>query len=142
MTNTQTFDNLKAIKGIVVFYMAKTELRKFSRVHYNANVLLHINDEKHIGRLLDISINGALIRTSAHMPMHSKVQLDIIMDKHTPAITMYSQVVHIDEQDVGFQCDEIDIDSMIQLRQIINSYNSDPEVQSDESKSLWELKTK
>lgn len=120
----------------------QTEQRQFSRVNYKANVLLHANGEKFLGRLLDLSINGALVKTSANLALHNKVQLDIVINEKAPVITMHSQVVHLDKQDVGFQCDEIDIDSMIQLRQLVNSFNKDPESQIHESKSLWELKVK
>lgn len=123
-------------------HFPEQEQRRFSRVNYKANVLLHANGEKYRGRLLDLSLNGALVNTKAELALHNKVQLDIIINDKAPVITMHSEVIHLDEQDIGFQCDEIDIDSMVQLRQLINSFEKDPEHQSKESKSLWELKVK
>ena len=51
---------------------------------------------------------------------------------------MKAKVVYHQNQDYGVECQEIDIDSMLQLRAILSLYNNEPEMIHQESQALWE----
>ncbi|NVK22172.1 MAG: PilZ domain-containing protein [Kangiellaceae bacterium] len=120
--------------------MEEQERRKFSRIEYRAKALLEQGDEKHVGKVLDLSLNGALIESSAQLDKNLLLTIHILLDEFTPPIIMQTTIVHHAKEQYGLQCEQIDIDSMLQLRTIIGMHTDDPNAFHRESKALWELK--
>ena len=107
-----------------------------------AKALIEQDGEKHTASVVDISLNGAHIQSSASLEQDSTLSLSIIFDELSPPIKMFAKVVYKDGEDYGMECLEIDIDSMLQLRSMLTLHNSDPETIHQESQALWERNSK
>jgi hypothetical protein len=104
----------------------------------SAKALIEQFGEKFVAEVVDISLNGAHLKSSGELDETLPIQLQIIFDELSPPINMKAKIVHHDAQDYGVECLEIDIDSMLQLRSILSLYNNDPEAIHLESQALWE----
>lgn len=118
-----------------------TERRQFTRVPVSAKALIEQFGEKHVAKIKDISLNGAHLQSSADLDEDIPVKLQIIFDELSPPINMKAKIVYHQGQDYGVECQEIDIDSMLQLRSVLSLYNNDPETIHQESQALWERNT-
>ena len=106
-----------------------------------AKALIEQDGEKHVAKVADISLNGAHLQTASSLKKDSPIKLQLIFDELTPPIHMMAKIVYHNGEDYGVECQEIDIDSMLQLRSILTLYNNDPETIHQESQALWERNT-
>ena len=120
--------------------MSEQERRRFTRIYYNAKVLIEQGEHKTVGSVIELSLNGALINSKTELDQSQPIDIQIIIDELSPAIGMKAEIIHHEEQQYGLKTLEIDIDSMLQLRTIISMYNNDPDDIHRESKALWETK--
>ncbi|GAA4357907.1 hypothetical protein GCM10023151_07420 [Kangiella marina] len=109
----------------------------------SAKALIELNGDKYVAKVIDISLNGAHLycdqaEADGNLKQDSYIKLQIIFDELTPPINIKAQVVYHKDHDYGVECQEIDIDSMLQLRSILTLYNNDPETIHQESQALWE----
>ncbi|RDX35723.1 PilZ domain-containing protein [Kangiella sp. HD9-110m-PIT-SAG07] len=118
-----------------------SERRQFTRVPISAKALIEHNGKQHTAKVVDISLNGAHLRTEVSLKKDSNIQLQIIFDELSPPIHMLAKVVYHKDQDYGVECQEIDLDSMLHLRSMLTLYNNDPETIHQESQALWERNT-
>ena len=97
------------------------ERRRFTRVPFEASVHLTNPKGEWYGKLLDISLKGVLI-TRPHnwnQKRGDEFVLDVYAPGHAFEIRMIAEVAHVEEQEVGFRCLRIDVDSMAHLRRLI-----------------------
>lgn len=120
--------------------MSEQDRRNFSRIEYNAKVLIEQGEHKSVGSVIELSLNGVLIDSKSKLDVTQPVDIQIIIDEFSPAIHQKAEIVHHQEQQYGLKTLEIDIDSMLQLRTIISMHNDDPDDIHRESKALWEIK--
>lgn len=94
--------------------------RRFHRIFYNADVTLTSDSDTKPCKLVDISLKGCLLRFEApwDSPLDQiyTVNLQLSDDEN---INMQLSVAHVVGDDVGFKCDHIDIDSISQLRRLV-----------------------
>ncbi len=100
------------------------EPRHFSRIPFQADVELHFHlaNEVQKARLLDISLKGALVETTQPIANAFKgkiCRMDLPLGKGGEHITMEGKVVHQGGQLIGIECQHIDLDSMINLRRLV-----------------------
>ncbi len=96
------------------------ERRKYSRVPFEAETLLEQGGKKFSTTLLDISLNGLLIKT----PVDYHIRTDLGCVAHiklanNTKINMQVTLIHSSSEVLGFQCTSIDMDSVIHLRRVI-----------------------
>lgn len=120
--------------------MSEQERRNFSRIEYNAKVLIEQGEHKSVGSVIELSLNGVLVDSKSRLDKSQPVDVQIIIDEFSPAIHLKAKIVHHEDQQYGLKTLEIDIDSMLQLRTIISMHNDDPDEIHRESKALWETK--
>lgn len=120
--------------------MSEQDRRNFSRIEYNAKVLIEQGEHKSVGSVIELSLNGVLIDSKSKLDVTQPVDIQIIIDEFSPAIHQKAEIVHHQDQQYGLKTLEIDIDSMLQLRTIISMHNEDPDDIHRESKALWEIK--
>lgn len=106
------------------------ERRKFTRIPFEASVTLSNPTGTWRGKLLDISLNGLLISkpqnwASAKDP---KLLVEIHPADEVFTIRMESTVAHTESQQVGLQCNFIDIDSASHLRRLVELNIGDEQV--------------
>ena len=105
------------------------EPRHFSRVPFRAEVRLafHLAHEEQGAHLLDISLKGALAELT-HPPANvlkgelCRMTLFLGGGEH---ITMEGVVAHHEGRLVGIECKQIDVDSMSNLRRLIELNTGD-----------------
>lgn len=103
--------------------LSAQERRRFSRIPFDA--VAHINSEdgdQYLNcQVLDISLRGLLIvkpgqwQADLHQPCH----IDLLLQQGQVVIEMQATVAHIDADHIGFECREIDLDSMSHLKRLV-----------------------
>ena len=116
------------------------EKRRFSRIPFDAYA--HINDTQ--GELypncavIDVSLKGLLLEKPEHWVGQLGVtyHVDLILDEAHLVITMLSTVAHISEKNIGFECQQLDLDSLVHLRQLLSLNLGDESLLHRELSSL------
>lgn len=103
------------------------ERRSFSRISFDSQTHLTQGDNSWPVELIDISLKGLLIaqpegwsNADTKQAFTAHIQLD-----RDCRITMQIEWRHDGNQQIGFQCTEIDIDSIVHLRRIVELNLSD-----------------
>ncbi len=107
-----------------------TELRHFSRIPFHADVHLYFQLTKEIqrARLLDISLKGALLESTQPVADNLKgrvCRMVLVLLKDSENITMEGQVVHQAGSLIGIECRHIDLDSMTNLKRLVELNTGD-----------------
>ena len=111
--------------------------RHFSRIQFDAPVQLSQNDHAWQAKLLDLSLRGMLIETPQGPPIDPTRDLcaRIILSEET-TIAMQLRWCHGEEGHMGFECRNIDIDSISALRRLVELNLGDPELLERELAAL------
>ncbi|MFB0981353.1 MAG: PilZ domain-containing protein [Alteromonadaceae bacterium] len=95
--------------------------RQFTRVLFSINAILEIEHNNYPVTLHDISLNGALVTMpNADSPLKGKLGLlhfDLVNGESI--VEMHVAVVHQINDEVGLQCNAIDIDSVTHLKRLV-----------------------
>lgn len=96
-------------------------LRHFSRIPFDAQVLLHLHDRTINVHLIDIALKGALVRTATPQALaaQEKCRLVLPLTADGDAITMAGRIVHLEKCQVGIECLDIDVTSLTRLRRLM-----------------------
>ena len=113
--------------------------RIFSRVPFHAPVVLHLHNHSFNVTLLDIAFKGALVHTAAPMAiiLHEKCRLVLPLTDGGDAIEMVGQVVHLEGQNVGLACHDIDVVSLTRLRRLLELNTGDADLMDRELTNLF-----
>ena len=126
----------------------KPDRRRFARIHFNTPACLTFPDQDGEREcpveVLDFSLKGALIKTAAPVDLASgasctlALRLNDIGDDETleGGIRMRAEVSHVNGQDIGLSCVEIDLDSITHLRRLIELNLGDETLLSRELEHL------
>lgn len=94
--------------------------RQFSRIAFDAGVVLQTSSGKHACKLIDISLKGALVERlmpwgeQPGEPCSLVVQLG-----DDEAIRMTGEIAHVEAGRLGLHCRDIDLDSVTSLRRLV-----------------------
>ena len=101
--------------------MQQTQRRHFSRIRFNTGARLLVGDREHPCEVRDLSLKGALIRpASDQLPAPgARCLLEVALDGEVAAIRMEADVAHAENGCIGLVCREIDLDSIIHLRRLL-----------------------
>ena len=95
------------------------ERRHFSRIPFTATGQLSTVAARHEVKLLDISLQGALLE----VPAGAQVELGepCLLALHLGEVTikMGAELAHVAGQQVGVQCRSIDLESISHLRRLV-----------------------
>jgi hypothetical protein len=118
---------------------ATNRLRHFSRVPFDAEVVLHLYDRTISVKLIDIALKGALVQTDIQhaLVLHEKCRLVFPLTDGGDSIVMSGEIVHLENQHVGIKCLEIDVASLTQLRRLIELNTGDAELMNRELANLF-----
>ena len=109
--------------------MSNEERRQFSRILFDAWAELRQGSRQWNAPVVDLSLKGLLVRqpedwqVDAEQPLVATIQLD----NHT-AIQMSVRLRHFDAGLLGFECEHIDLDSITNLRRLVELNLGDPEL--------------
>ena len=104
--------------------------RRFSRIEFHRRaVLLHDNRHWHV-EIIDISLNGVLIKKPPQWDGDPRLPfaISIGLDNETVRISMSLALVHQESGRLGFQCQQMDLDSATHLKSLLMNNIGDPEL--------------
>lgn len=100
--------------------MLQDERRHFSRIPFDAVVDVQQEDYKFKAQLIDLSLDGLLIKTPRVYRFSTDKPLDItVFLSDDDTITMKAELRHCSNTILGLKCISLDIESMTHLRQIV-----------------------
>jgi len=114
--------------------------RHFKRILCNGQVLL-VHDDREFGtELMDLSLKGVLARRppSWDIDAGSACELEVKLDGADFPIIMMATVAHLEDEYIGFACRHIDLDSITQLRRMVEVNLGDPDELERELSALGE----
>ncbi|MFC1747312.1 PilZ domain-containing protein [Pseudomonadota bacterium] len=114
------------------------EKRRFSRVPFDADIILTKDDGQWHSQLADISLKGVLIGTPDDWDgvYGERYQLEIIFAESGSLINVQVSVAHSENDRVGFEITEIDIESVSHLRRLMELNLGDPDLLDRELSAL------
>lgn len=117
--------------------------RHFVRIPFDATTTASQGDDQWQVKLLDISLNGVLFEQPQNWRINPrdviKIDIELGEDVH---ILMDSHLVHTTETTVGCKCEHIDVDSITQLKRLIELNTGSDEILHRELSALMEEHSK
>ncbi len=115
-----------------------TERRRFTRIPFEASVTITSPSGSWTAKLLDVSLNGALISLPQNWssPDNESYLLEINVADNIYKIKMETTATHADDHSVGLRCDHIDIDSASHLRRLVELNVGDENILNRELAAL------
>ncbi len=103
------------------------ERRTFSRVRFDAPAILHTSEAEHSVTVLDLSLKGALLRLDSELnpDKEARGRLEINLGS-VAQIEMDLELAHQQDLRAGFRCVNIELESMIHLRRVVELNTGDP----------------
>lgn len=97
------------------------EKRRFSRIHFDADLLLTNGDKSWRTKLLDISLNGILARIPQGWDgvPGERYGVEVIFAERGALINGEVAVAHTEKDHIGFRIIGIDVDSVAHLKRLI-----------------------
>lgn len=116
--------------------------RHFHRIFYNSEATLSSQSRSFPCRVVDISLKGCLLRFNTPWiePLENLFTLQLQLSEDL-SITMQVTVTHVIGNDAGFKCEHIDIDSISQLRRLVELNLGDSDLLERDLLSLADLNT-
>ncbi len=95
--------------------------RHFSRINFAAHAQIEFNNVVFEAELLDISLKGALFQPKKQTSLErgNCCTLKIFLHSSDITLTFNAELVHVEQNDLGFRFLNIDIDTMTHLRRLL-----------------------
>ena len=95
--------------------------RQFTRILFSINAILEIEQQNYPVTIHDISLNGALVTmpNTEHLLKGKLGLLHFDLANGESVVEMHIAVVHEVNEEIGLQCNAIDIDSVTHLRRLV-----------------------
>jgi len=112
--------------------------RRFHRILFDTPASIISEGKTYLCNIVDISLKGALISQPAEWDrsVGDTVKLEIKLSNYEAQIIMQGEVAHIENDHVGIQCNQIDIDSISHLRRLAELNLGDAELVERELAAL------
>lgn len=112
--------------------------RHFNRIIFSSQAELSQGGKVWQTELLDLSLKGALLKSPANFEYDANgyLALNFVLDGLPNPISMKGKIRHRDNQQLGFQCELLDIDSATELRRLIELNISDEAILNRELMAL------
>lgn len=114
-------------------------LRHFSRIAFDSNVSLQLHEQTINAQLIDIALKGALVQTATPQPvvLQEKCRLKLALADGGDRIEMVGRIVHLEDRNIGIECQDIDLASLTQLRRLIELNSDDADLMNRELAGLF-----
>ena len=95
--------------------------RLFTRIPFRASAVLDTFPDQHACSLVDISLKGALVEQPQpwSADMDDPCSLFVVLAEEGVSIHMKGEVAHVEGGRLGIRCTEIDLESMTNLRRLV-----------------------
>ena len=121
-----------------MLYAVNTEKRQFSRIAFDAAVMIENDEQQWQSKLLDISLKGALVLIPDNWSSKNSdgYKLSFYLDNTDIKIDMDVTLAHTENNHIGFHCKHINIDSVTSLKRLIELNLGDEELLNREISKL------
>ena len=104
--------------------------RQFSRVLFSTPALLKFDNHQYPCKLLDVSLNGALITKceAFNGSKNADATVHFTLPQSDIEMSMHVNICHIQENHIGLKCHHIDIDSITYLKRLVELNLADDEL--------------
>lgn len=107
---------------------ANNEKRHYSRVHFIASAHILLEERDWECQLLDISLKGLLIEPPQGLQMNQDELYSISLTlSDTVKINMSAKLIHSEDNHLGLEWVDIDLDSLTTLRRLLEYNLNDPD---------------
>ncbi len=115
--------------------------RHFHRVFYNSDATLSNESTTLPCKLVDISLKGCLLQFDENWSgdLEGLYTLKLTLSDKI-SISMQTSIAHVVGSNAGFKCEHIDIDSISQLRRLVELNLGDSDLLERDLLALTELK--
>lgn len=112
--------------------------RQFTRITFDNPVYLSTESVTWQSELVDISLNGVLIVKPANWSgaVGDLFKLTLDLNESDIEIRMEVEVAHMENNNVGFHCKHIDLDSITHLRRLVELNVGNTEILNRELSAL------
>jgi len=109
--------------------MTTDDRRLFSRIKFDTEISIAINKNTITGNLIDISLQGALIESSSDVSLSKddKGILTISLGNSTIVLSINVTLAYQKDRDLGFRFAEMELDTVMHLRRLIELNVGDSE---------------
>ncbi|MCZ6803016.1 MAG: PilZ domain-containing protein [Proteobacteria bacterium] len=116
------------------------EKRQFSRIAFDAPIILHNDGNEWRSKLLDISLKGVLVLRPDNWKQNENecFKLSIQLDNSDAEIDMDVKLTHTEDERPGFHCGHIDLDSATTLKGLVELNLGDEELPDREISHMLE----
>ena len=106
------------------------ERRQFSRVEFESKVQVDFSDNKHEAELIDISLKGALIKSNSAMnhQQGESCTFELSLQPSDMVLKVDALLVYKKDEQMGLKFGNIDLESMIHLRRLVELNTGDAEL--------------
>ena len=120
-----------------------SERRDFSRADCNVEATLNHQDANLPSKIINLSLNSALISTSAAVKAGDDVTITISFTDGDGPLTVHcaGQVIRRDTRGVAVKFGQLDLQTVAGLRKIVAAHSSEPEVIFDEYSHLMQRRS-
>ena len=110
------------------------ERRHFSRVQFQSSCYLIFGDKKYTGKLVDLSLKGALILNDEGLKVKSgdRCNFNFALEGAGFDLNFDATLVYYQDNQLGVQFGNIDLESMIHLRRLVELNTGDSDKVQDE----------
>lgn len=114
------------------------EKRAYRRAGYHVEATLLREGESYPCETEDLSLHGMFVRTEAPVQVDNKVEVDFRLTGTTEPITVRcpGKIVRADSRGVGIEFLDMDVDSFVELRNIVALNSGDPDEISEEFSNM------
>ena len=112
---------LNATKSLEATIMTEEERRQFTRFPFDGLVSFEYQGTNYQCELIDISLQGALLETKENWVL-GRVQdldFDLQLNDHAVEVKFKGSIVHVKDEQIGINCEHIDIDSASHLKRLV-----------------------
>jgi hypothetical protein len=120
--------------------VANDDKRRFHRIPFEAKAQIFDEAGRFDCELLDVSLKGALLALPSGWSAEpgSEHRLVFTLEGSDTNITMQARLAHIEKGCAGFQCTSIDLDSITELKRLIELNLGDHQLLERELSQLGE----
>lgn len=113
------------------------EKRRFHRILFNSEAILKANDQQYACKIIDLSLKGCLLELEQPLVEEQNFVYELTINLSPDSkIDMQLDLVHTIANQNGFKCKNIDLDSISQLRRLVELNLGDSELLERELAAL------
>ncbi len=104
--------------------------RNFSRIKFDSSVSIILEEKRIKAQLIDISLKGALVNAVGDISIAEKEKcvFEFHLNESDIILNISSLLVYLKDDHLGLRFENIDLESMVHLRRLVELNIGDPDI--------------